>query len=41
MTKITDEILDLFRKFRSSVGAPLMEVELTDADLCDLLEMAV
>ena len=41
MTKITEEIQSLFRKFRSSVGAPLMEVELTDAELCDLLDIAV
>lgn len=41
MTKITEEVQSLFRKFRSSVGAPLMEVELTDAELCDLLDIAV
>ena len=41
MTKITDEIQDLFRRFRSEMGAPLMEVELLDAQLCDLLEMSV
>lgn len=41
MTKITEEVQSLFRKFRSSVGAPLMEVELTDAELCDILDMAV
>lgn len=41
MTKVTDEIFDLFRRFRSEMGAPLMEVELLDAQLCDLLEMSV
>ena len=41
MTKITEEIQDLFRKFRSSVGSPLMETEITDTELCDLLDMAV
>ena len=41
MTKITDEIQGLFRKFRSLMGAPLVEVEVTDQQLCDLLDMAV
>lgn len=41
MTKITDEILGLFRKFRSNVGAPLVEAEITDAQLCDCLDVAV
>lgn len=39
--KITEDVLDLFRKCRSALGAPLMEVELTDQQLCDNLEMAV
>ena len=39
--KITDEIKSLFRKCRSWLGAPLMEVELTDEQLCDALELAV
>lgn len=41
MTKITEEVQELFRKCRSALGAPLLEVELTDAQLCDLLEMSV
>lgn len=41
MTKVTDEIKSLFKKFRSEMGAPLMEVELIDDQLCDLLDMAV
>ena len=39
--KITDEISSLFRKVRTALGAPLMEVELTDQMLCDNLEMAI
>ncbi len=41
MTKITEEIQGLFKKYRSSVGAPLMEVEQTDEQLCDFLDLAV
>lgn len=41
MTKITDEILDLFRRFRSYAGAPIMEVELKDEQLCDCLSLAI
>lgn len=41
MTKITEEIQALFKRFRSEQGAPLVEVEITDAQLCDLLDMAV
>lgn len=41
MTKITDEIQDLFRKCRTELGAPVVDVELTDAQLCDLLELAI
>ena len=41
MTKITPEIEALYRKCRSALGAPLVEVELTDAQLCDLLELAI
>lgn len=39
--KITDEIKGLFKKCRTALGAPLMEVELTDDQLCDLLEMSI
>lgn len=38
---ITEEVETLFRRFRSEVGAPIMEVELTDQQLCDLLAMSV
>lgn len=41
MTKITEEIQDLFRKCRTELGAPVVDVELTDTQLCDLLEMAI
>ena len=41
MTKITEEVQELFRKCHSALGAPLMEVELTYDQLCDLLEMSV
>lgn len=39
--KIDNEIQSLFKKVRTALGAPLMEVELTDAMLCDLLEMSI
>ena len=41
MTKITDEIKDLFRKVRAALGAPVVAVELTDDQLCALLELAI
>lgn len=41
MTRITEEIQDLFRKCRTELGAPVVDVELTDAQLCDLLEMSI
>lgn len=41
MTKLTDEIQSLFLKVRSALGAPLVEVELTDQQLCDLLDMSI
>lgn len=41
MTKVTEEIQDLFRKCRTELGAPVVDVELTDAQLCDLLEMSI
>lgn len=41
MTKITQEIQALFKKCRSLLGAPLQEVELDDAALCDILDMCV
>lgn len=41
MTKITDEIKQLFDKVRSILGAPVRAVELTDKQLCDLLQVAI
>ncbi len=38
---VTEEMQTLFRRFKSEVGAPIMEVELTDEQLCDLLAMSV
>jgi len=38
---ITDEVATMFKRFRSEMGAPIMEVELVDDQLCDLLSMAV
>ena len=37
MTKLTDEIKDLFRRVRNALGAPVRNVQLTDEQLCDLL----
>lgn len=39
--KMTEEVAALFRRWRSDVGAPIMEVEVTDEMLCNELEMAV
>lgn len=39
--KINDEITSLFKKIYVSLGAPLMEVELTEEMLCKLLEMSI
>ena len=38
---ITKEQEALFKKVRSELGAPVRKVELTDDQLCDLLENAV
>ena len=38
---ITEEIQGLFRKWKSLMGAPVLEVEITDQQLCDLLAMAI
>ena len=38
--KITKEISDLFLKCRKELGAPVMEVELTDDQLCVAFEFA-
>ena len=41
MTKITDEIKDLFTKVRMELGAPVRTVQLTDEQLCHYLESCV
>ena len=41
MTKITQEIEELFKKVRSILGAGVRAVELTDDQLCDLLEICI
>ena len=38
---ITEEIKELFDRVRRNLGAPIMEVELTDEQLCDALKCAV
>lgn len=41
MTKITDEVKDLFWKVRVSLGAPIRKVELEDDQLCALLDLCM
>lgn len=41
MTKITDEIKDLFNRVRIELGAPIRTVQLTDEQLCALLENCI
>ena len=41
MTKITEEIQGLFRRVRTLCGAGVRGVELTDEQLCDLLQVAI
>lgn len=41
MIKVTDEIQHLFKKCRTELGAPVVEVELTDEQLCNLLELSI
>lgn len=41
MTKITEEVRELFDRVRSLLGAPVVSVELTDKQLCDLLQVAI
>ena len=41
MTKITYEVRALFDMVRSILGAPVRAVELTDQQLCDLLQVAI
>ena len=39
-SKITPEIQRMFKKFRSLVGAPVRKIQMTDDQLCDILEIA-
>ena len=41
MTKVTKEVEALFLKCRKILGAPVRSVELTDDQLCELLEVAI
>lgn len=41
MTKITEEIKDLFQRVRVELGAPIRTVQLTDEQLCSLLENCI
>lgn len=41
MTKVTKEVEALFQKCRKALGAPVRSVELTDDQLCELLEIAI
>lgn len=41
MTKRTEEINSLFKRVRSLLGAPVRAVELTDDQLCDMLEICI
>ena len=38
---ITDEIKHLFKITKTALGAPVRPIQLTDEQLCDLLEIAV
>lgn len=38
---ITEEIQDLFKKCLSELGAPIVNVELTESQMCDLLAMSI
>ena len=41
MTKVTDEVRSLFKRVRSLLGAGVRAVELTDEQLCDILETCI
>lgn len=41
MAKLTEEIKGLFKRVRTTLGAPIRRVELTDEMLCDLLDIAI
>ena len=39
--QITEEVQSLFKKCLSALGAPVVNVELTESQLCDLLSMSI
>ena len=41
MTRVTEEVKDLFKKVRKVIGGGVRTVELSDDTLCDLLEVCV
>lgn len=41
MTRVTEEVRDLFKKVRKVIGGGVRTVELSDDTLCDLLEVCV
>jgi hypothetical protein len=41
MSVSNEERDKLFRQFRHSVGAPIRQIELTDEQLCTLLEISI
>ena len=41
MTRVTEEIKSLFERVRRLLGAPVRAVELTDDQLCDMLQVAI
>ena len=41
MAKISQEVQDMFSALRHALGAPVVSVELTDEQLCDLLKIAI
>ena len=41
MTKITNEIKDLFQRVKIELGAPIRTIQLTDEQLCGLLENCI
>ena len=40
MQKVTPEVEKIFRQFRTSVGAPIRNIQMTDDMLCDILDIA-
>ena len=40
MAKITPEVEKIFKQFRSLVGAPIRSIQMSDEQLCDILDIA-